>query len=703
MRRVFGVLDFLNEKSREGQLSSFNRWLSEKIQSGKLTNMLSFLFSDTEHIESCYQPIAFVRHEEFQNALMNCILAIESNQLNILTKIDPSLYDGTRATRQGHRRSSSHPHMTFTQSSRKSILSQMKRVSKTFDYASDKVKAAKLRPWNSLPNLHHEMSAGHRTRSKTIDSRKETEKLQKKVSFKSDEVEVGADPVEEVPYFEYKNSMSTIIVPQVNVVNVDDIKIHTDYRYSPDYQKSPTSSLPKAVSTKRLSMFSFLDQTSNASKLSSNTSPNMSASPTDVFFNVVAIPGAKIESTSPIVKSLESSSRKRKSSRQNLAYFLKTINSSSRTKVALDRENAHFHLSEAIIATSQQLKMNKILDEKYKIISKNVRVIEERPMPPRQNPKFTIGSIEEDSESSLSDETSSKRTTSTSSDDYNENTPQMEWNIADDPFSAESIAMMLISKFKHQRLPNPSSLLWLVNESQAPQQLLPFPDAFSFPINPDEPFHLNTFIRGSKDWAPPRQQIIFTVHPPPDRKRKMLQQMNRCAGCGMKVAPAYMHTFRYCDYLGKYFCSACHKNQISAIPGRVLDKFDFSLYPVSNFAYKWLEQIWNIPLFHVGDLKPQLYEKAKALAKARQARLQLTYIQDFIESCRFADQEKGYCKEIPDHWTDDVDIWSMTDFVDVKNNEFSERIQEIIKRLEEHVIKNKCEVWRNPLVKRCPC
>ena len=101
---------------------------------------------------------------------------------------------------------------------------------------------------------------------------------------------------------------------------------------------------------------------------------------------------------------------------------------------------------------------------------------------------------------------------------------------------------------------------------------------------------------------------------------------------------------------------------------------------------------WNIPLFHVGDLKPQLYEKAKPLKRAREVKLQLKYLQSFIKQCRFAQMEQGYCKEIPAHWTDDVDIWSMTDFVDIKNNVFSERIQEIIKRLEEHIVKNHCEV-----------
>lgn len=617
--------------------------------------------------------------------------------------------------------------MTFSPSTsltRKSILANMKKMSRTFDCTNDeKVKVSHHRKWNSLPSLHNESLSSQRPRSQTISVREHRDRLQKKVSFENvageeeeeaaTEAEVATEAVltEDVPYFGYRDSSATIkSVPEikpnvpVNIVNidrtVDDIKVYTDYRYSPEYKKSPTSSRPK-VMIKKLSMFSFLEQPSEAIKLATKSSPNMSTSPSDLFFSVIAVPGAKIHATSPIQKSLEESSKKQKTSRQNLKYFLQTINNSSRTKVALDRENAHFTLSEAIIATSQQLKWNKILNEKYKV-SKDTRFKEELsqtpkrhiPPVPRAHTKFVIGSMDDDSEASSStDEASTdKRTSSTSSEDINMNIPQMEWNIADDPHSAESIAMLLMSKFKNQRLPNPRNLLWMVNESQTPQQLLPFPDTFSFPVNPDEHFHLNTFIRGSKDWAPPRQQIIFTIHPQPDRRKQCLKQLNRCAGCGMKVQPQYVHTFRYCDYLGKYFCSACHKNQISTIPARVLEKWDFSLYPVSNFAYKWLDEIWSLPLFHVGDLNKHLYDKAKPLRRARNARLQLKYVQDFIEQCRFAEKEQGFCKEIPPHWTDDVDIWSMTDLVDIKNSEFTERIQKIVERLEQHVMANNCEV-----------
>lgn len=46
----------------------------------------------------------------------------------------------------------------------------------------------------------------------------------------------------------------------------------------------------------------------------------------------------------------------------------------------------------------------------------------------------------------------------------------------------------------------------------------------------------------------------------------------------MKVAVEYANRFRYCEYLGKYFCTGCHTNQVALIPGKILSKWDFNRY-----------------------------------------------------------------------------------------------------------------------------
>lgn len=76
----------------------------------------------------------------------------------------------------------------------------------------------------------------------------------------------------------------------------------------------------------------------------------------------------------------------------------------------------------------------------------------------------------------------------------------------------------------------------------------------------------------------------------------MAKQNYRCAGCGMKVAVEYANRFRYCEYLGRYFCTGCHTNQLALIPGKILSKWDFTRYP---FFFFFLLKFIIIGLFVV--------------------------------------------------------------------------------------------------------
>lgn len=158
----------------------------------------------------------------------------------------------------------------------------------------------------------------------------------------------------------------------------------------------------------------------------------------------------------------------------------------------------------------------------------------------------------------------------------------------------------------------------------------------------------------------------------------------------MRVAAAYSHRFRFCEYLGKYLCTGCHRNQISVIPARVLERWDFSSHPVSVFAYRLLEQIWTFPLFRVSDLNAALYDKVRTLRLAKQRRTQLRYVLDFVQSCRFADESKADLAAVAVHITADIDMWAMSDFTAVRGGTFERDINALIGRCESHVMR--CEV-----------
>lgn len=60
----------------------------------------------------------------------------------------------------------------------------------------------------------------------------------------------------------------------------------------------------------------------------------------------------------------------------------------------------------------------------------------------------------------------------------------------------------------------------------------------------------------------------------------------------------------------------------SVVPSRILRKWEFSKYYVSNFSKDLLNKIWNDPLFNVQDMNSALYRKVKALDQVHVSSLQ---------------------------------------------------------------------------------
>lgn len=404
----------------------------------------------------------------------------------------------------------------------------------------------------------------------------------------------------------------------------------------------------------------------------------------------------------------------------------------SRANAELDRENAHFSISEAMIAAIEQVKCNKEIpaapvpedggdesDEEIIHLTQRLRLRrhqrqqEQRRLvwgvtllsdgktdttttdqsisPLSTSPGTPSDSISTDGVEDL--ELDDSQNISTLKDSglsvsmaslYSEAELSKTASVSCEPgnatqdsnWSAESVALSLISRFNEKQLPRASDLKWLVSEQEVDQQLLPLPK--SWPVSPDEvdeDMRQATPLRGNMEWAPPRPQVIFTLHPNPVRRTLMAKQSYRCAGCGMKVAPSYAHRYRYCEYLGRYFCTGCHSNQTALIPGRVLAKWDFARYPVSNFSYRLLESMYTDPLFNVAVLNPALYRKAKSLDRCKKLRQQLNYLKDLIFNCRFAKELQEVLEREPSYMFSEVEVYSMMDFEQVKQGLLASRLQ----------------------------
>jgi len=275
--------------------------------------------------------------------------------------------------------------------------------------------------------------------------------------------------------------------------------------------------------------------------------------------------------------------------------------------------------------------------------------------------------------------------------------------------SAENVALSLLGHFSQLHLPHESDMEWLVSEKDAPQHLLPMPK--SWPVNPDEPFMQlkeneiddvqMTSLRGNEEWAPPRPQIVFAVYSSPNLKVVMAKQNYRCAGCGMKVEPEYSHSFRYCHYLGRYFCTACHSNKTFIIPSLIFKKWDFKKYSVSNFSFDLLERMWFDSLFRLGYINPLLYRRCRQLNKVLELRLQLVHVTEFLRICRYATEVWDDFRKQAADWLDDPEIYSLYDLTRVNSGELFQLLRVIVERGIDHV--THCELCsaRGFLCEKC--
>uniref|UniRef100_A0A8C7NE82 Rubicon autophagy regulator n=1 Tax=Oncorhynchus mykiss TaxID=8022 RepID=A0A8C7NE82_ONCMY len=377
----------------------------------------------------------------------------------------------------------------------------------------------------------------------------------------------------------------------------------------------------------------------------------------------------------------------------------------------LEKENAHFSISESLIAAIELMKCNlrrreeeedgddsdsEIQQLKQKIRLRRLQ-IRRTCLLPSQHCKSSCrssqdsfhmsdsGSAEEVEECELRDADIKRSVTSSGRSFLTSESISPSFLQSN---SAESVAMGLLRQFEGMQLPAASELDWLVPEQDAPQKLLPIPD--SLPISPDDGEHADIYklrirVRGNLEWAPPRPQIIFNIHPTPKRKIVVAKQNYRCAGCGTRIDPDYIKRMRYCEYLGRYFCQCCHENAQAVVPGHVLRKWDFSKYYISNFARDLLGKIAGDPLFNPNDINSGLYKKNKALETVRVLRVQLFHMKNLFKTCRLAKDVLDQFDSLPGHLTEDLHLFSLNDLSAVRNGVLPTRLRELLKLGSAHV------------------
>ncbi|KAF2363057.1 putative zinc-RING and/or ribbon [Trinorchestia longiramus] len=235
--------------------------------------------------------------------------------------------------------------------------------------------------------------------------------------------------------------------------------------------------------------------------------------------------------------------------------------------------------------------------------------------------------------------------------------------------TAEGIGLRLLQHLgsPQRQLPKASDLQWLVSERDAPQELLPLPTRG---LATKE----QVLLRGTSDWAPPREQLILSLVKTKKRGRALEDQKYRCAGCGQHVLPGLSKHYRLCHYFMRYFCATCHMNQTHVIPAKaddvllqLLHLWDGKPYPVSCLAHQLLSRLTTEPLFYPSAINPSLYSPNTPFNQFRLYRLQLIYCLPYIYSCSRAARESRLARSLcPAHWRSDCEVVTLQELLSIK-------------------------------------
>ncbi|XP_062601083.1 run domain Beclin-1-interacting and cysteine-rich domain-containing protein-like isoform X2 [Saccostrea cucullata] len=742
-------------------------WLRESLRDHTLSSQLSTLVSNKALMSKFYFEFAFLNDEQYFKALCVCLKAIELNRISMLAELDLKLLShdhhdikGTRSrswavperkhrNSVGDRKSSSHDAMAlappFASPKQESILcmsdehavpssireSTSPEETKTLARESLRTvlrKSGSESPTrdapdfsfydnlNSDPLLNIEFSDEMNHRDPSLKEVVSTPQLvnhkSKKVIVRS-QSDMGISKTSAVIKNIYKDNEDFSHETPASVSRLEDI--FSDSECPPKGEEKEKAKV-KAKGHKR----SRSDQGGvKVEKMTQKENKVSAEGKGVVIYENKDVPG---EGTF-----------KQPLQGQSLINYLSSQD--FHTCANLDKENAHFSISEALIAAIEQMKWNHVIspkiredvdeedsDEEINKLKQRIRIRKQQKL--RERAKFFPTSSDGLTENSSDSEAGVEEIEFTISDNEQENEEnlsllkskglslslaslysdadlqkvkpdrQSSMEVSDQSgVSAESVAILLLKKFSEKQLPKASDLEWLVPISEAPQELLPLPK--SYPISPDdgesemEGFTNSVIgalrLRGNNEWAPPRSQIIFDIHPYQKRGDVMEKQNFRCAGCGTRVEPAYMKRFRYCVYLGKYFCQCCHTNKVNYIPGHIIRKWDFKQYPVSDFSWRLLSRIFNEPYFNLLTINPSLFKKVKILDTIHALRLQLMYLCKFLAICKYSESIISKIKTEPSHWHEDVDVYSICDLVNIKNNSMCTKLRDLVTEATDHI------------------
>lgn len=161
-----------------------------------------------------------------------------------------------------------------------------------------------------------------------------------------------------------------------------------------------------------------------------------------------------------------------------------------------------------------------------------------------------------------------------------------------------------------------------------------------------------------------------------------------CFGVELKAEKLNATVPRLCDYSGLYYCPACHWNDTSIIPARVMNNWDFVPRKVGRASLQQIRLLYDRPLINLEQRNPRLFQLvALKLGVVKGMRQKLTQMRRYLMVCRIADELRLVRENIGDrrHLMQTVDMYSVADLVGVENGTLLDFLRKVLMVFERHI------------------
>jgi len=163
-------------------------------------------------------------------------------------------------------------------------------------------------------------------------------------------------------------------------------------------------------------------------------------------------------------------------------------------------------------------------------------------------------------------------------------------------------------------------------------------------------------------------------------------QKFQCQKCHAVIGINDYPEAKLCDVSGYYFCTDCHKDDLTFSPARILKNWDFKKVSVAKSTYSIVGPQSRSELFDLEAINPHLFRYVTDLQQSKMVRLEIIKYSKVFLSCteegRLSVLQRVWPRE---HLLGSATLYTIEDLLEAHHERLAIELKEFLDLVQEHV------------------